>query len=231
MHGGHRVRFEVLVVMPEASRTRRFTRIPCGTVSKPAGTGRSSFLPVSPQMATPEPDAVTHQARTSSARSRAQGTELMPPIPETVCEYRGAGAGGDKFAISTPRTVILTKVRTQIVKGYFRQAGSDRTAPSCGISARSRAPRLTNWALTEACARESGCQGDGVCWSVGAFLPTLSISPGRRPAEAGRRSGTDRRSFLAMRFPSIPALRPAEPGGVPGKPRVFRVVVPCDSSP
>ena len=79
--------FEALVVMPEASRTRRFTRIPCGTVSKPAGTLRSSFLPVSPQMATPEPDAVTHQARTSSARSRAQGTELMPPIPETVCEH------------------------------------------------------------------------------------------------------------------------------------------------
>ena len=81
--------FECLVVMPEASRTRRFTRIPCGTVSKPAGTGRSSFLPVSPQMATPEPDAVTHQARTSSARSRAQGTELMPPIPETDDDGKG----------------------------------------------------------------------------------------------------------------------------------------------
>ena len=124
MHGGHRVRFEGLVVMPEASRTRRFTRIPCGTVSKPAGTGRSSFLPVSPQMATPEPDAVTHQARTSSARSRAQGTELMPPIPETADDGKGNWEGGDKFRISAPHSVILTKVRTQIVKGDFRQAGS-----------------------------------------------------------------------------------------------------------
>ena len=117
MHGGHRVSgFEALVVMPEASRTRRFTRIPCGTVSKPAGTLRSSFLPVSPQMATPEPDAVTHQARTSSARSRAQGTELMPPIPETADEHTRIWEGGDKFPNFIPPAVILTKVRTQIVK-------------------------------------------------------------------------------------------------------------------
>ena len=119
MHGGHRVRFEGLVVMPEASRTRRFTRIPCGTVSKPAGTGRSSFLPVSPQMATPEPDAVTHQARTSSARSRAQGTELMPPIPETTDEHTRIWEGGDKLPDPPPHTVILTKVRTQFVKRIF----------------------------------------------------------------------------------------------------------------
>ncbi|GLK51432.1 hypothetical protein GCM10017621_09400 [Maricaulis virginensis] len=72
----------------------------------------------------------------------------MPPIPETVCEYRGAGADGDKFPISAPRTVILTKVRTQIVKGYFRQAGSVCVMAMCGISARSRAPSFMNWALT-----------------------------------------------------------------------------------
>jgi len=81
-------------------------------------------LPVSPQMATPEPDAVTHQARTSSARSRAQGTELMPPIPETTDEHTRIWEGGDKSPKPPPHTVILTKVRTQFVKGDFRQAGS-----------------------------------------------------------------------------------------------------------
>ncbi|WP_271188023.1 hypothetical protein, partial [Maricaulis virginensis] len=70
------------------------------------------------------PDAVTHQARTSSARSRAQGTELMPPIPETDDEHTRIWEGGDKFPAPAPQTVILTKVRTQIAKGDFGQAGS-----------------------------------------------------------------------------------------------------------
>ena len=48
----------------------------------------------------------------------------MPPIPETDDEHTRIWEGGDKSPDPPPRTVILTKVRTQIVKGDFRQAGS-----------------------------------------------------------------------------------------------------------
>jgi len=59
-------------------------------------------------------------------------------------------------------------------------------------------------------------QGDGDCGGV-LSLPTASISPGRRPAEAGCRSGTDRRSFQATSFPQVPSLRPACAGLPAGK--------------
>jgi hypothetical protein len=61
--------------------------------------------------------------RTGSARSQAQGTELVPPVPETVCGYARKWLGADKAPDIPSNTVIPRLVRgtsSILLAGFIR---------------------------------------------------------------------------------------------------------------